>query len=316
MSDPKNEETPEKTSTTPSVDAADDVATNEVVAQDPSPVDPEGGSAGREPAAAPAGADESLDVPPVESGDGHSTESGDEDRDESGDERSDGTAENRGEEEAETRSIDGSAAETVALPVVAPGPAEAPTVQIPVRSHVPKAPPQRIPPRTERPPAEPEPARVTIQPTPTRIPPARDTGRGRRLAVAGGAVLVVAVVAAVAFVFLQQRADDSPESRIRASIDTFVGALEAGDLDALRASTCGGLADFYASVDPEDFREIHRLAVEQGEIPVVTSVDRVQITENNAIAQVTAHTTNSPSDVTDRTFDLELVGEEWKVCGE
>ncbi|WP_238588535.1 hypothetical protein [Rhodococcus pyridinivorans] len=226
--------------------------------------------------------------------------------------------------------------ETVALPVVEPetvdsrpapesepapdvtSAADAPTVQIPVRSHVPKAPPQRIAPRGEEPPVQPEPARVAVQPTPTRIPPARDKSRGRRLIAAGAAavLVVVAIVAAGVIVFLKDRADNSPESRIRASIDTFVGALESGDLATLRESTCGALSDFYETVDPENFRDIHRLAVEQGEIPVVTSVDRIQITEGTAIAQVTAHTVNDPGDVTDRTFDLTLDGEQWKVCSE
>ncbi|QOW01325.1 hypothetical protein INP59_19475 [Rhodococcus pyridinivorans] len=224
--------------------------------------------------------------------------------------------------------------ETVALPVVEPETvesrptpesepapdvtADAPTVQIPVRSHVPKAPPQRIAPRREEPTVQPEPVRVAVQPTPTRIPPARDKSRGRRLIAAGAAavLVVVAIVAAGVIVFLKDRADNSPESRIRASIDTFVGALESGDLGTLRESTCGALSDFYETVDPENFRDIHRLAVEQGEIPVVTSVDRIQITEGTAIAQVTAHTVNDPDDVTDRTFDLTLDGEQWKVCSE
>jgi len=132
-----------------------------------------------------------------------------------------------------------------------------------------------------------------------------------------GAVVVLVVIAAVAIaVFLLVRAQTSPESRIRASIDTFVQGLADGDLDTLRASTCGSLADFYASVDPADFAGVHDLAVQDGSIPVVTSVDRIQITDTTAIAQVTAHTTRSPADVTDRTFDLALVGDEWKVCSE
>ena len=130
-------------------------------------------------------------------------------------------------------------------------------------------------------------------------------------------IVLVAVVAAVALaVFLQNRSDNSPESRIRASIGTFVQGLADGDLETLRASTCGSLADFYSSVDPVEFDSIHDLAVQEGSIPVVTSVDRIQITDSTAIAQVTAHTTRSPADVTDRTFDLALVGDEWKVCSE
>ena len=99
-------------------------------------------------------------------------------------------------------------------------------------------------------------------------------------------------------------------------VDTFVTALAAGDLATLRTSTCGGLAEFYATVDPAKFAEIHELAEQQGSVPVVTSVDKVQITDSHAIVQVTAHPAGTPTDVTERTFDLSEVGGEWKVCGE
>lgn len=228
--------------------------------------------------------------------------------------------------------IPGADDRTVALPVVpspppapqpkpgpAPDPADAPTVQIPVRSHTPKAPPQRIPPRTTRPaPPQPEPARPVVQPTPTRIPPARSRGRIRwtKVATTLAVLVVLGALAAVAVVFFQDRAQSSPENRIRASIDTFVTALGEGDLATLQSTTCGGLAEFYATVDPAAFDDIHRLAVEQGEIPVVTSVDRIQITEETAIAEATAHTSGNPADSTPRTFDLALVDDEWKVCSE
>ena len=298
MSDPKNEESPEQTSTTPSVETPDESTENEPAVEPAEQVSEEP----EEPTtdAASSGEDASSDEPEQVADESVATD------------------------------------ETVALPIVEPETAEsrpapesepapdatsaadAPTVQIPVRSHVPKAPPQRIAPRGEEPPVQPEPVRVAVQPAPTRIPPARDKSRGRWLIAAGAAavLVVVAIVAAGVFVFLKDRADNSPESRIRASIDTFVGALESGDLAILRESTCGALSDFYETVDPENFRDIHRLAVEQGEIPVVTSVDRIQITEGTAIAQVTAHTVNDPGDVTDRTFDLTLDGEQWKVCSE
>ncbi|MFV9432077.1 hypothetical protein ACNJ7K_26480 [Rhodococcus aetherivorans] len=305
MSDPKNEESPEQTSTTPSVGTPDESTENEPALEPAEQVSEEAEQVSEEP-----------EEP--------TTDAASSDEDTSSDEPEQAADENVATDE------------TVALPVAEPETAEsrpdpesepasdatsaadAPTVQIPVRSHVPKAPPQRIAPRGEEPTVQPEPVRVAVQPTPTRIPPARDKSRGRRLIVAGAAavLVVVAIVAAGVIVFLKDRADNSPESRIRSSIDTFVGALESGDLTTLRESTCGALSDFYETVDPENFRDIHRLAVEQGEIPVVTSVDRIQITEGTAIAQVTAHTVNDPGDVTDRTFDLTLDGEQWKVCSE
>ncbi|MCD2099188.1 Rv0361 family membrane protein [Rhodococcus rhodochrous] len=323
MSDPKNEESPEQTSTTPSVETPGESTENEPA------VEP----ATAEKAAPEEAVAEEADEP-AEQVTEPTTEAASADVDASSDKAEQADEPKQATDESITTD------ETVALPVVEPettesrpatepeptptpepeatSAADAPTVQIPVRSHVPKAPPQRISPRGEEPPVQPEPARVAVQPTPTRIPPARDRSRGRWLIAAGAAavLVVVAIVAAGVIVFLKDRADNSPESRIRSSIDTFVGALESGDLTTLRESTCGALSDFYETVDPENFRDIHRLAVEQGEIPVVTSVDRIQITEGTAIAQVTAHTVNDPGDVTDRTFDLTLDGEQWKVCSE
>ncbi|WP_026002875.1 Rv0361 family membrane protein [Rhodococcus sp. R1101] len=334
MSDPKNEETPEKTSTTPDVGTPDGDTENEPADKAISPGEREVAGLGQTEAVVVGTADRraAADEPetPV------SDETGKPDADATppdADADADETADTNGSDTNESIATD----ETVAMPVVereavesrpalepepepepAPDVADAPTVQIPVRNHVPKAPPQRIAPRGEEPPAQPEPVRVAVQPTPTRIPPARDKGRRRWLGAAGAvaALVVVAIAVAAVVVFVQQRADNSPESRIRSSIDTFVGALESGDLATLQKSTCGALSDFYATVEPQNFRDIHRLAVEQGEIPVVTSVDRIQITDSTAIAQVTAHTANNPSDVTDRTFDLALDGEQWKVCSE
>lgn len=344
MSDPKNEESPEQTSTTPSVEtpdesaeneppvepaATDEAAAEEAVSEDAVPQDavPEdAASQDAVPEDAVGAATEKADEPAEQVSE--KPEEPTTDAASSGEDASSDEPEQAADESVTTD-------ETVALPVVEPETvesrptpesepapdvtsADAPTVQIPVRSHVPKAPPQRIAPRREEPTVQPEPVRVAVQPTPTRIPPARDKSRGRRLIAVGAAavLVVVAIVAAGVIVFLKDRADNSPESRIRAGIDTFVGALESGDLGTLRESTCGALSDFYETVDPENFRDIHRLAVEQGEIPVVTSVDRIQITEGTAIAQVTAHTVNDPDDVTDRTFDLTLDGEQWKVCSE
>lgn len=335
MSDPKNEESPEQTSTTPPVETPAEGTENEP-AVEPATAE-EAASENAAPEEAASEKAEEADEPAEqvsEEPEKPTTEAASADADASSDKAEQADEPKQATDESITTD------ETVALPVVEPettesrpatepeptptpepeatSAADAPTVQIPVRSHVPKAPPQRISPRGEEPPVQPEPARVAVQPTPTRIPPARDRSRGRWLIAAGAAavLVVVAIVAAGVFVFLKDRADNSPESRIRSSIDTFVGALESGDLSVLQESTCGALSAFYETVDPENFRDIHRLAVEQGEIPVITSVDRIQITDGTAIAQVTAHTVNNPADVTDRTFDLTLDGEQWKVCSE
>ncbi|KOS56226.1 hypothetical protein [Rhodococcus rhodochrous] len=247
-----------------------------------------------------------------------------------------------------------SEAETVAIPAArraepASSPADAPTARIAVTTHTPKQAPQRIVPQRAEPqrvpPAEPEPhrpearrvepqrieprrvepqrvepQRVQPVPGPQRIDPVAPARRGRRgwviAALVAGLLVGAAVAAAAVKVYLDDRAANSPEARIRATVETFVGALATGDLTTLRTTTCGGLQEFYASVPPEQFADIHRTAVDQGTVPVVTGVDKVQITDGQAIAQVTAHPAGTPTDVTQRTFDLAREGEDWKVCGE
>ncbi|MFB9703637.1 Rv0361 family membrane protein, partial [Rhodococcus aetherivorans] len=184
--------------------------------------------------------------------------------------------------------------------------------------------PTRLPPpRPEARRVEPqriEPQRVQPVPGPQRIDPVAPARRGRRgwaiAALVAGLLVVAAVAAAAVKVYLDDRAANSPEARIRTTVETFVRALAAGDLTTLRTTTCGGLQEFYASVPPEQFADIHRTAVDQGTVPVVTGIDKVQITDGQAIAQVTAHPAGTPTDVTQRTFDLAQEGEDWKVCGE
>lgn len=182
-----------------------------------------------------------------------------------------------------------------------------PPVQAPAGNPPPG--PQRIPPTP--PPAGPQ--RVPAAPKPVRVR-GRGRGRGRKVwaALAAGVVLV-AIVTGVG-VYLNHRAANTPEAKIRASIGTFVQAVEQGDLPTLRSSTCGSLAEFYRTVPESEFADVHQLAIEQQSIPVVTSIDAVQITEGAAIAQVTAHTPANPAEQSPRTFNLLLEGDSWKIC--
>lgn len=208
---------------------------------------------------------------------------------------------------------DAADAATVAIPVqAAPDPSEAPTTAIPIRAHTPKAEPQRIEPRASTPPPPPA---YTPNPNPTRVPATK--GKERRLWTVTALLAVVVVAAIVAVVaFVRYQSTSGPDARIRASIDTFVAALSAGDLETLQTTTCGGLAEFYATIGPDEFEGVHDLSVQQGSLPVVRSIDKVQINEDTAIVEVTAHPKGDPADVTARTFDLALVDDEWKICSD
>ncbi|RVW01282.1 Rv0361 family membrane protein [Rhodococcus xishaensis] len=157
---------------------------------------------------------------------------------------------------------------------------------------------------------------------PRRIAPATPAaksveGRGaRRGRLSPSTIAVAGVLAAlgVAGFLIARIAQSGPESEVGDAVKTFVAALDSGDLTALQESTCGTLADFYQDIPPAEFADVHADAVTHGGIPVVTSIDTVQITDDSAIAQVTAHTHRDPSNESPRTFNLERIDGVWKVC--
>lgn len=202
------------------------------------------------------------------------------------------------------------AAETAEIPpVTSSAAAESPRARA-----KPHAAPRRIEPRVTNT------ARPAPQAAPQRVgPPPEQSGGGR-----GGrrwisalilAVVVIVAVGVAGFVYLSGDSEDtSPETRIRTSLTSFTEALTSGDLATLRSSSCGELATYYQGISDAEFADVHRAAVEQGNIPVVDAVDAVQITGDTAIAQVIAYTAANPNERSPRTFDLRLEGEEWKVC--
>ncbi|MEV0295745.1 hypothetical protein [Nocardia sp. NPDC050710] len=139
-------------------------------------------------------------------------------------------------------------------------------------------------------------------------------GRSKRwlLMVGAAGVVLVAVLAAV--VFALSGNPSSPEAKVRAAISDYTDALRDGDLATLRSSTCGPLHDFYANIPDDQFAGVHRLSMERKNIPVVDSVDAIQITGDNAIAQATVYTEADPSKRSARTFDLQHTADGWKVC--
>ncbi|WP_156376390.1 Rv0361 family membrane protein [Rhodococcoides yunnanense] len=156
-----------------------------------------------------------------------------------------------------------------------------------------------------------KPQRIGAHPEPQRT---RRRG-GRWIAALATALVVIAAVGIAGFVYLSREgAGTSAENRIRESIGGFTQALTTGDLGTLRTSSCGDLATFYRDIPDTEFADVHRVAVEQGNIPVVENIDAVQITGDTAIAQVIAYTAANPNDRSPRTFDLRLDEDEWKVC--
>ncbi|SNS68544.1 Rv0361 family membrane protein [Rhodococcoides kyotonense] len=175
----------------------------------------------------------------------------------------------------------------------------------------PKVPPRKIPPRLDTLPPQAKPKRIE----PTQQKPTKRRVPGLRWAVAfTGAVVLIVAAGVVGFAYLSRDQGASDEAQIRSSIDSFTQAMATGDLATLRSSSCGELATFYQDIPDAEFADVHRVAVEQGNVPVVDAIDAVQITDDTAIAQVIAYTAANPGDRSPRTFDLRLDGETWKVC--
>ncbi|MBY4109338.1 hypothetical protein HQO82_04885 [Rhodococcus fascians] len=188
-------------------------------------------------------------------------------------------------------------------------------VAAPRKAEPQKITPQKIVPRK----IEPQKARPQ-QVGPRRVgPPAAEPNKPSHKkwwAALVAAVVVIAAVAAGAYLLIDRTSvEDSPEAQIRTTVESFTRALAAGDLATLRSTSCGDLATFYRDIPDAEFADVHRVSVEQGNIPTVDSIDAIQVTDDTtAIAQVIAHTDANPNDRSPRTFDLSLDGDQWKVC--
>ncbi|TQF69300.1 hypothetical protein FK531_11210 [Rhodococcus spelaei] len=193
-------------------------------------------------------------------------------------------------------------------PTTSAAPDDAVTAVVP---HVARATPARVGPGLPPPAAASAPAAA-----PAKIP-APETARRSRWPLAAAAVVVVALVAAGVAYFVTGRGDGStsPQAQVESTITTFVGAIAAGDLPTLRATSCGQLGDYYRQIPDAQFTDVYRSALAQQSIPVVEKVDAVSITDDvNAIAQVTVHTAAAPADSSARSFTLQRQDGSWKVC--
>ncbi|OZC91240.1 Rv0361 family membrane protein [Rhodococcoides fascians] len=225
--------------------------------------------------------------------------------------------------DAEASQPDASEAETTAIPTVEPPVRPAPRPhavpqRIPARGEVPRPAQQPAGPSTARPTPQPVPQQTGPRPQPSGrsagSAPARKTSKRWLGALAAAVVVIVAVGAAAFFYLARDGGENSPEAQIRTSVTSFTEALASGDLATLRSSSCGDLATYYRDIPDAEFADVHRVAVEQGNVPVMEGIDAVQITGDTAIAQIIAYTEANPNERSPRTFDLRLEDETWKVC--
>ncbi len=159
---------------------------------------------------------------------------------------------------------------------------------------------------------------------PQRVPAAGEAADGTAAApggskkklwiiVAAAAIAVIAIVGVVVGV-TAHNSDNSPEAKVQKTITVYTDALKSGNLDALRAVTCGAQHDFYQKISADQFASVYKTSQDQKSIPQVKSVDAIQITGDAALAQATVYTAADPAKTSARTFDLRNEGGSWKVC--
>jgi flagellar basal body-associated protein FliL len=146
-------------------------------------------------------------------------------------------------------------------------------------------------------------------------PPAKKRNWGWVIAI----VLIIAALAAVAIVgtILLTRgssASASQEDKVRSTIGDFDVAVQNGDLATLRTITCGTTRDGYVRYDDAAWSATHERVAAAKQYPVVASIDQVVVNGAHAEANVTSFMAFAPQTRSTRSFDLQLVDEQWKIC--
>ncbi|QIS16343.1 hypothetical protein [Nocardia arthritidis] len=136
----------------------------------------------------------------------------------------------------------------------------------------------------------------------------------RLLFTVGGAAIAVVALIAVVVTLVTTTKGNSADGQIRGVITDFTKALKSGDLAALRNSTCGQLHDYYQTVAPDQFANLHQLSMDRKNIPIVDNVGAIKITDDKAVAQAVVYTDADPGKRSPRTFDLQKTNGAWKVC--
>jgi hypothetical protein len=129
-------------------------------------------------------------------------------------------------------------------------------------------------------------------------------------------VVVAALAAGVVGLVLLQRnsAKNAREQMVRNTIKTFNTAVQAGDLATLRSITCGQNRESYVSYDDDVWADTYPRVMAAKQYPVVQSVDEVVVNGDRAEANVTSYMAFDPATTSSRSFDLQFLDEQWKIC--
>jgi hypothetical protein len=155
--------------------------------------------------------------------------------------------------------------------------------------------------------------------TPQSIPPRTPLRRHRSWGWVLALILVIAALAAVAILgtvwLTRSNAPKvSQEDLVRETIQNFDVAVQKGDLATLRGITCGTTRDAYVNYDERAWADTHAKVAAAKQYPVVANIDQVVVNGAHAEANVTTFMAYAPQIRSARSFDLQYVGEGWKIC--
>ena len=127
-------------------------------------------------------------------------------------------------------------------------------------------------------------------------------------------LLLGAVLASLLWPDRSQEPVISDEDAVRSVIQNFDVAVQDGDLATLRSITCGATRESYVNYDDRAWADKHAQVAAGKQYPVVASIDQVAVNGDSAEANVTTFMAYDPASRSTRSFDLQRVDGDWKIC--
>ncbi|GFG63558.1 membrane protein [Mycobacterium kubicae] len=129
-------------------------------------------------------------------------------------------------------------------------------------------------------------------------------------------VLALTAIAILGTVLLtrSKHSKASQEDQVRQVIQTFDGAVQRGDLTALRSITCGTTRDGYVDYDEHSWTETYQRVSAAKQYPVIATIDQVVVNGQHAEANVTTFMAYDPQVRSTRSLDLQFRDDQWKIC--
>jgi hypothetical protein len=129
-------------------------------------------------------------------------------------------------------------------------------------------------------------------------------------------VLALAAIAILGTVLLTRgkHSKVSEEDQVRHTIQQYDGAVQRGDLTALRTMTCGTARDGYVDYDEHAWQETYQRVSAAKQYPVIASIDQVVVNGQHAEANITTFMAYDPSLRSTRSLDLQYRDDQWKIC--